>query len=217
MSSQRALMALAIAAGLLAGILYYLGAQRIGVVVAATDLAPGRSITDADIEMRAFPPDALPAGAIVDRSAAVGRTARGPVWKGQLLLSSAISSAPGAFDTGVELPTGHRAVAIPVSAAHAVGGAVIPGSRVDVIAVPVVGRAPDGRRTELLAQAALVIDVRGETGGRFEMHPAARQQATAVRDRLGSVVVAVGPTAQMWIADRIANSTFVLALVDGRP
>ena len=38
MIGQRALIALAVAAGVLAGILYYVGAQRVPVVVAARDL-----------------------------------------------------------------------------------------------------------------------------------------------------------------------------------
>ncbi|MBI2983004.1 MAG: Flp pilus assembly protein CpaB [Chloroflexi bacterium] len=210
-------MILAVAAGLVAGVLYYAGAQRIGVVVAASDLAPGHPIAAADLEIRAMPPDALPSGAVTDPSAAIGRFARTPIWKGQLLLAAAISTSPAAFQSGIELPTGYRAVAIPVSAAHAVGGALIPGSRVDVISVPVQGRAPAGRGTELIAQAALVVDVRGEQGGPFERLPTAPRAATAIRDRLGSVVIAVGPVAQMWIADRIATSTFVLALVADRP
>ena len=217
MTAQRALIVLAIAAGLVAGALYYAGAQRIAVVVAAMDLAPGRAITAADLDIRAMPPDALPSGAVTEPSAAIGRFARTPISKGQLVLARVISASPAAFESGIELPTGHRAVAIPVSAGHAVGGAVIPGSRVDVISVPIQGRAPAGRVTELIAQAALVVDVRGEQGGPFDRLPAAPRSAATIRDRLGSVVIAVGPVAEMWIADRIATSTFVLALVNDRP
>lgn len=213
MTAQRALMILAVGAGVVAGVLYYAGARRVEVVVAAADLVPGRAIGELDIETRALPPDALPAGAITESAGAIGRFPRAPLWKGQLVLAGAISASPAAFDTGITIPTGHRAVAIPVTAAHAVGGAVVPGSRVDVIAVPDRGRAPAGRTTELIAQGALVVDVRGEQGGPFDRHPAVRQQATALRDRLGSVVIAVGPVAEMWIADRIATSTFVIALV----
>lgn len=217
MTAQRALVALAVAAGLVAGLLYYAGARRAGVLVAAVDLVPGRAIVESDLETRALPLDALPAGALTAVASAVGRFPRAPLWKGQLVLASALSATPAAFDSGIALPTGYRAVAIPVGPAHAVGGAIIPGSRVDVIAVPIPGRAPAGRVTELIAPGALVVDVRGEHGGPFDSHPAARQQATAVRDRLGSVVIAVGPTAEMWIAERIATSTFVLALVDDLP
>jgi Flp pilus assembly protein CpaB len=213
---QRALILVAIAAGLTAGILYHAGTQRISVVVAGSDLSPGRAIEASEMELRGLPPDALPPGALTDPAAAVGRYPRAPIWKGQLLLASALAASPGAFAAGIALPTGHRAVAIPVSAAHAVGGAVVPGSRVDVIAVPVQGRAPAGRATELIAQAALVVDVRGEQGGPLEDRSSRRERSGAVRDRLGSVVIAVGPTAQMWIADRIATSTFVIALVHDR-
>lgn len=217
MTAQRALLALAVAAGLVAGALYYAGAQRTGVIVAAADLVPGRAIAAADLDVRAMPPDALPPGTLTDASAAIGRFARAPISKGQILLARVITASPAAFESGIELPTGHRAVAIPVSAAHAVGGALIPGSRVDVISVPVQGRAPAGRLTELIAQAALVVDIRGEQGGPFDRVPTASRSATAIRDRLGSVVIAVGPVAEMWIADRIATSTFVLALVNDRP
>ena len=208
---------LAVAAGLVAGILYYAGAQRVGVVVAAVDIAPGRAVAEADLDVRSLPPDALPPGALTELASAVGRFARSPVSKGQLVLAGSLATSPAAFETGVVLPTGYRAVAIPVGAAQALGGAVIPGSRVDVIAVPMQGRAPAGRSTELVAPAALVVDVRGEQGGSFERERATGQRATAIRDRLGSVVVAVGPAAEMWIADRIATSTFVLALVHDRP
>jgi pilus assembly protein CpaB len=210
-------MILAVAAGLVAGILYHAGAQRASVVVAAVDLAPGRAIVEADLELRSLPPDALPAAAVTDLASAVGRFTRSPLSRGQLVMTSSLASSPASFDTGVVVPTGYRAVAIPVNAGQALGGAVIPGSRVDVIAVPVQGRAPAGRTTELVAPAALVVDVRGEQGGAFERDRGTSTRSTTIRDRLGSVVVAVGPAAEMWIADRIATSTFVLALVHDRP
>src|SRR5256712_13748945 len=60
-----------------------------------------------------------------------------------------------------------RAVALPMGGGQAVGGALVPGARVDVLAVPVGGRAPAGRATELLAQAAIVLDVRADTGAPY--------------------------------------------------
>lgn len=214
MNTQRALTIVAVAAGLVAGVVYYVSAQRVPAVIAAADLAPGRAIGAADVEVRGLPADVIPAGALSDTALAVGRYVRAPIARGQLLLATLVATSPAAFDSGIALPPGHRAVAIPVSAAHAVGGAVIPGSRVDVIAVPVQGRAPAGRGTELIAQAVLVIDVRGEQGGAFERERTVR--SAGIRERLGSVVIAVGPTTEMWVADRIASSTFVIALVHDR-
>lgn len=217
MNEQRALLGIAVAAGLVAGLLYWMGAQRVPVVVAATDLRAAEALSLADLETRELPPDALPPGALRDPAAVAGRFPRVPIHKGQLILASTLGDLPAAFDSGVRVPTGYRAVAIPVDAAHALGGAVVPGSRVDVIAVPSETRSAADRVTELLAAAALVIDVRGEQGGPFERARAGTRPATAIRERLGSVVVAVGPTAEMRIADRIGSSTFVLALVPVRP
>ncbi len=217
MTAQRGLIAFAIVAGLVAGALYWLAVQRVPVAVAASDLPAGRAIAAGDLEMRDMPADLLPAGTIREAGAAVGRSLRGPLWKGQLVLSDGLASAPAAFDGGVPIPVGYHAVAIPVDAAHALGGAIVPGSRVDVIAVPAGGRAPAGRSTELLVRAALVLDVRGEQGGAFDRHPALRGQGASVRERLGSVVIAVGPWAEMAVADRIPTSTFVLVLAPEGP
>lgn len=216
MTAQRAFLAIALLAGLVAGSLYYVAVQRVGVVVAAQDLTPDRAIAASDVELRALPPDAVPAGTLRDAAAAVGRYPKGPVWRGQLMLADAIAITRAAFDSGLVPPTGYRAVAIPVSSAQALGGAVVPGARVDVLAVPVQGRAPAGRATELLVAAALVIDVRGEHGGAFDRR-APRQQAVVARERLGSVVIAVGPSDELLIADRIGTSSFVLVLVPERP
>jgi hypothetical protein len=107
------------------------------------------------------------------------------------------------------LTAAQRAVAVPVSAVNAVGGGVVPGSRVDVLAVPILGRAPAGRTVELLASAALVLDVRGESGAAFTP----RDPKTAMSaDRIASVVIAIAANDETRFADRIATSTFVLTL-----
>jgi Flp pilus assembly protein CpaB len=215
-TAQRVLIGLAILAGLVSGSVYYLGAQRMSVVVAAQDLAPGRPISAEDVEIRSLPPDALPPGVLAERSEAVGRYPKAPVWRGQLVLADAIAWTHAEFDSGIVPPTGYRAVAIPVNAAQALGGAVAPGARVDVVAVPMPGRAPDGQSAELLVTAALVIDVRGEQGGPFE-RPSPRDRTVIARERLGSVVIAVGPSQELLVAARIATSSFVLVLVPERP
>ena len=108
-----------------------------------------------------------------------------------------------------------RAVALPLSAAQAVGGTVVPGVLVDVLAVPIAGRAPAGRPTEILAQAALLLDVRSETGAAFGPQSSKAGLAT-VSERIGSVVIAIDRAEEIRFADRIATSTFVLTLVPSR-
>lgn len=217
MTSQRGLLALAITSAVVAGVLYWIGARRVDVLTAASDLVPGRAIQAGDLEARSLPPDLLPPGTIVDPAAAIGRFPRAPIWKGQLLVGDAVTTVPAAFDGGIELPPGYHAVAVPVTAGQALGGAVVPGSHVDVIAIPVQGKAPAGRSTEMVLSAALVLDVRGEQGGPFGRHPRTARSGASVAERIGSVIVAVVPTAELRIADRVATSTFVIALAPERP
>src|SRR5256712_6832050 len=164
---QRALVGLAVASGLLAGVLYYAGAQRSSVIVAARDLDATHPLTVDDLGTASLPPDAVPAGSVADVSAALGKIPRAPLWRGQVVLAAGLAEDAAAFHTGLALPRGMRAVALPMGAAQAVGGALVPGARVDVLAVPVGGRAPAGRATELLAQAAMVLDVRADTGAPY--------------------------------------------------
>ena len=93
------------------------------------------------------------------------------------------------------------------------GGAIAPGARVDVLAVPLVGRAPAGRTVELLAAEALVLDVRSEVGTPYIPR---RQVTTSAFDRIGSVIIAISPADEIRFADRIATSTFVLAFSSAR-
>jgi len=215
-TTQRALLVLAILAGLVSGAIYHSASERVGVVFASTHLSPGRAITESDVELRWLPADAVPADALTDTVAAIGRFPRGPLWPGQVLLAGSVARTTAMFQSGLVPPTGYRAVAIPVAAHQALGGAIAPGARVDVIAVPLPGREQDEGLAELLTEAALVIDVRGEHGGPITPDDTAGS-AVAPRERLGSVVIAVAASEELMIAERIARSAFVLVLVPPLP
>jgi Flp pilus assembly protein CpaB len=214
---QRALIAIALAAGALAGTLYYVGAQRTPVVIAARDVDATHALVAEDLTVVAMPSDAIPAGALGDAASAIGKMPRAPLWRGQVVLGLALSDEGAAFHTGLVLPTGMRAVALPMSsAAQAVGGAIVPGARVDVIAVPLAGRAPAGRTAELLLQGAMVLDVRSETGSPYGAAATSRSPSSSLGERIGSVVVAIDSLDEVRFADRIVTSTFVLALAGSR-
>ncbi len=210
MIGRRALVTLAIAAGLASGALYLVSVQRVPVVVAARDVPVPRALVVADLATRDVPPDAVPDGALHAVDDAVGLVPSGPLLGGQLVLRRGLAPAGPRFASGIELPAGMRAFAIPVSAVGAVGGAVRAGASVDIVAVPVPGRAPADRTTEMLVTPLLVLDVRSDTGAAFDGER--RAEAAIGAERLGSVVVAVPSADALWLADRIATSTFVLAL-----
>jgi len=212
---QRALLAIALVCGAIAGTVYYGSVQRVAIVTAAHGLDADKVIAFDDLAVTELPPDAVPSGALRSPDDAVGRVPRAPLWPGQILLAQALSSGSADFHSGLALPAGQRAVAIPVTPSQAIGGALVAGAHVDVIAVPIIGRAPAGRVTEVVAVNVTVLDVRGENGGPFVPASASRASGVSV-DRLGSVVVALPPGDELRVADRVATSTFVLVFIPTR-
>ncbi len=210
MTSRRALLALAVISGTLSGALYFVSAQRVDVIVAARDIDPPRPLDAGDLAVRTISADLSPDGALGTVDDAIGLTPSAPLLRGQILFRRALAGAVPAFGSGISIPPGMRAIAVPVTAAEAVGGTVRPGAKVDVIAVPVLGRAPAERATEVLASGALVLDVRSESGSPLVERDAPSLGAPA--DRIGSVVLAVRASDALWFADRIATSTFVIVL-----
>lgn len=215
MIGQRLFLAIALVCGAIAGTVYYLSLQRVTVVIAAHGLDADRPIALSDVALRDLPPDAVPAGALRSVEEAVGRVPRAPLWPGQILIAPALGAGAAAFHSGLVPPAGQRALAIPVTPSQALGGALVAGAHIDVIAVPVSGRAPAGRLTEIIASNVTVLDVRGENGGPIAAGPVARQGTMAL-ERLGSVVISLSPADELRVADRIATSTFVLVFIPVR-
>jgi len=213
MNTRRLFIAIAIGAGALSAVLYWGATRRAEIVVAARDLEVPRPLSREDVEIRSLSADLVPDGAVRELDDALGLVPRAPLLRGQILIGRGLAADLTDLRSGFALSASQRAVAIPVSAVNAVGGAIVPGSRVDVLAIPVLGRAPAGRTVELLATAVLVLDVRGESGNAFS---GSREKAAVVSDRIASVVIAIAANEETRLADRIATSTFVLALASGR-
>ena len=211
---RRMLFAIAVVAGCLAAALYYGATRRADVVVMARDMTELRALTRDDIEVRTISEELVPEDAIRAVDQALGSVPRAPLARGQLVLVHAIGSEAADFRSGQSLEEGARGIAIPVTAVAAVGGAVIPGARVDVISVPIAGRAPADRPAEVLLTSALVLDVRGESGAPFAQRET--RSSGASTDRIASVVIAVTFVDEARVADRLPTSTFVLALVGAR-
>lgn len=209
MIARRVLLALAIAAGVVAAGAYALDARRVTLVVAAHDLEAGTVLAGDDLASMAVPAASVPSNALTDASALVGRTTHVRLGAGQLLLRDTFEDV-AAFRSGLRPPPGSRAVALPVSPALALGGALAPGMRVDVVAVPVAGRAPADRGPERLGSSLLVLDVRSEAGGPFVEPGSEKGNAAYANARIGSVVVAVPADEDLRVAERIATSTFIL-------
>ena len=212
MIARRWLVVIAIVCGAIAGGTFFMATQRGDVVVVARDIDVPRALVADDLEVRSLSADLIPDDAARRIEDVVGLVPRAPLQRGQLIFGRAVSDELADF-RGIAIPPGLHAIAVPVAAVNAVGGAVLPGARVDVLAIPVLGRAPAGRSAELLASAATVLDVRGESGGAFVQ---GAKTTTAAPDRIASVVIAVDPSDELRFADRVATSMFVLTLVGSR-
>ncbi|HKW79219.1 MAG TPA: RcpC/CpaB family pilus assembly protein [Candidatus Limnocylindria bacterium] len=209
MIARRTLLVLALLAGITAGVAYWLDTRRVPLIVAARAIESETVLEERDLGTMDVPVDVVPADAVMDRGEALGRTVHARLHAGQLLLRAVLDEAPG-FRSGLRPAPGWRAVALPVAPALALGGAIVPGVRVDVVAVPLAGRAPADRGPERLATGLLVLDVRSESGGPF-VEPGSRDGSAALANaRLGSVIVEVPAEDDLLVAERIATSTFVI-------
>jgi Flp pilus assembly protein CpaB len=211
---RRVFFVLAIVAGALSGALYFSATQRVDIVVLARDVDVPRPLLAEDVELRALGADLVPDDAVRGLGDVVGLVPRAPMLRGQIVLARSVSHELADFRSGQTLASGYRAIAIPVNAVAAVGGAIVPGSRVDVLAVPIAGRAPAGRSAEILVTNATVLDVRGESGFAYVQRDAKASGGTI--DRIASVVIAIAFVDEARLADRVATSTFVLALLGAR-
>jgi pilus assembly protein CpaB len=147
------------------------GSAREAVVVAAVDLAAGRTVRAADLALRLWPPELVPAGAVRDPTTADGRVLVGAARAGEPITDVRLvgaGPAPGGLATAVPVRLGDAAVA----------ALLVPGRRVDVVTL--------GQRSDqpiLLAQDAVVLAVLAEdprVRGRLVLVGMPRDTATRV-------------------------------------
>ncbi|MFY9631951.1 MAG: Flp pilus assembly protein CpaB [Candidatus Cybelea sp.] len=105
------------------------------VLIATQEIAARSRITDSMFRTEQRPANSLQPDAIGNANAAVGSLALVTIPSGSQLTSSDLGSNV-AFALPVRLQPGMRAVSIPVDRVKGVSGMILPGDRVDVIAIP---------------------------------------------------------------------------------
>lgn len=148
------------------------GSAREAVVVAAVDLAAGRTVRAADLALRLWPPELVPTGAVRDPTRADGRVLVGAARAGEPITDVRLVGAGPAA-------AGPAAAAVPVRLGDAaVAALLVPGRRVDVVTL--------GQRSDqpiLLAEDAVVLAVLAEdprVRGRLVIVSMPRDTATRV-------------------------------------
>ena len=126
------------------------GGEQIEVCVAARDIAPGEPIDAAAVEMRVWVADLLPANAATSIDDVVGMQATSSILEGEVVSLRRFENDAALLD----VPEGLTAVSVPAESVRAVGGAIVPGSRVDVYATGATETALIGREVLVLATSA---------------------------------------------------------------
>lgn len=113
--------------------------QIVHVITAASEIKRGEEIKPHMLSSLAWPSDAVPPGAFVERAAllpasgGLPRRALRPMVAGEVVLASKISDFGEKVTIVQSLAPGTRAMAIKVDAVTAVGGFVTPGDSVDLL------------------------------------------------------------------------------------
>jgi pilus assembly protein CpaB len=104
------------------------------VVVAALEIPFGQKIEAAHLKTIAWPSDNLPEGSFADVSKVEGRIANQKIMKGELVLEQRVVEEVNGSTLSAILTPGMRAITVRVNDVLGVGGFLLPGNRVDVLA-----------------------------------------------------------------------------------
>jgi pilus assembly protein CpaB len=170
------------------------------VVVAQQDIPERTKVTREMVTLTGYPKELLPAGALTDTKEVEGRLTVTRVRAKDPIRSSDIASEGQGPTLSFEIPDGMRAIAIQAGEVMAVGTAVKPKDRVDILATymdPVTRQ----ETTQMILQNVLVLavnkgetDTQGKAGANSSMtlavKPAEAELLTAA-DRAGALRVAL--------------------------
>jgi Flp pilus assembly protein CpaB len=211
--------AIFLVAALGAATLVYVAQPQNGVVRAKVNIEVLAPITADMVEVVQVSPASVPANAARHLDAVVGQYASVPILAGQDVDLRVLEASPGqrTFGFGAPLEAGQVGFALPVEPGQAVGGALVPGARVDIVAVPnalktQVSAGTDSPSATVLGQGLVVLAVRTPEGEPLADEPDAQRGSVVIPPKLGSVVVAIPAARLAEFAEAAVGSTFYLAL-----
>ncbi len=107
----------------------------VNVVVASQDINAGDKITADMLSIATLPKNGVVQGAITNTAGIAGLTARYPMAKGEQLSAMKLGQTDKNKGFDAVIPAGKRAVAVEITENTSVGGLIVAGNHVDVIAV----------------------------------------------------------------------------------
>ena len=213
-----AYLAFFVVAALGASAMVYFAQPRNGIVRATVEIPVLTPITADMVQVVSVSPADAPTNAARSLDAVVGRYTSVPILACQEVDVRILETNPGqlAFGFGAPLEAGQVAFAIPVEPGQAVGGALVPGARVDVVAVPnslkTQVSGADSPSAVVLGQGLVVLTIRTPEGKTLDDEPASDSARVVIPPKLGSVIVAIPAARLPEFAEAALASTFYLAL-----
>ncbi|MDQ6675877.1 MAG: Flp pilus assembly protein CpaB [Acidobacteriota bacterium] len=107
--------------------------DRRAVMVASRDLPLGATLKKTDLKQVKLLEQDVPRGALFTEADALRRVTLYPVSANEPLTRSKLSAADGPEGIMATIPTGYRAVSVPINDVSGVSGLITPNSRVDVL------------------------------------------------------------------------------------
>lgn len=172
------------------------------VMVAATELAQGRTIAQTDLAVTDLPPDYVPDSVLRQPEQAIGRVPRERILAREFIREERLADPESGVGLNAIIPRGMRALSINISNGSAVSGFLNPGNYVDVL---VTLEGDEDRKTETVTmlQAVTVLAVNDRIGS--------GQSGTRERSS-PSVTVAVTPEQAERLTHAAVEARVVLTL-----
>jgi len=148
--NSRGLLPLAVVSGLVAAVLVFVALARAGddgrpgsgapgstlrVVIAQQNIPARAEIGPAMVSVVEVPGNLAVDGALDNVESLIGETTRYPIAAGQQVTLAGVGTQPNEESVSVIVPKGLRALSVEIDEIRGVGGLILPGDRVDVIAV----------------------------------------------------------------------------------
>jgi pilus assembly protein CpaB len=183
------------------------------VVVSVSDLSFGKNLQEEDLKIAMFPQASVPKGAVSELDSLIGQTTKVFLAQNEPVLVSKLSSIGGGLSLLIE-PT-KRAASIQVDKVSGVSGFVLPGDRVDVIAVVKPTRSSGEVKAKTILQNIEVLAA-GEKTEQRGKDPITVQAVTLLVDPAGAEKLALATNeGKLQLALRNPNDNELIAETDG--
>ncbi|MDA8345903.1 MAG: Flp pilus assembly protein CpaB [Thermaerobacter sp.] len=183
-------------------------APTVAIVVAAQDIAPGTVLTSHDLQVHSVPASHALQGSLQSVGAATGEVARVGLTAGDPVLSDELQTSQMA-GLNYQIPAGERAFTVPVNGVTGVGGSLIVGDQVDVLATFPAQTNTSGASTpahaSVVVQDVAVLELGTGTG---TINPTAAGNGSPYT--LVTLAVTPQEAAMISLSEELGSVTFLL-------